>query len=238
MTEVPDYLLERSRERRRALGLLGEGEGGEGSAAPTPAAEGEAPAAAAATPTAPAPAQAPAAPEPAAPPEPPPPYVEAALRRKRIPVWAVPVLVGLPLWAYLYASVIDLGGQEAEASDPMAVGAQVYDAQCAVCHGGQGEGGTGPPLAEGAVLETFSDPAVQVEWVALGSDGWRQANGSSYGDTGKPVEGGMPAWEGTLTEEEIAAVVLHERITLSGDDPANNEELMATAAAGEGGGGH
>ena len=234
MTEVPDYLLERSRERRRALGLLGEGEGGE-AAAPAPAESGETPAAAA-TPTTPEPAATPVAPEPAAPPKPPPPHVQAALRRKRIPVWALPVLVALPLWAYIYASTIDLGGQEAEASDPLTVGEQVYAENCASCHGGGGEGGSGPLLTDGAVLETFSDPATQVQWVALGSDGWRQENGGTYGDSAKPVEGGMPAWEGTLTEAEIAAVVLHERITLSGGDAADHEDLMAEAGGSEGGG--
>ncbi len=51
MTDIPEHLLRRSRERRKALGLPAEGEEGEESAE-TPAAEGEAPAP---TPSEPAP---------------------------------------------------------------------------------------------------------------------------------------------------------------------------------------
>src|SRR5438132_1493922 len=109
MTEVPEHLLRRSRERREALGLTPVGSGGE---APAPAAEppAEAPAegppeeeAAAAVATAeaaPVPAEAtPPAPAGPAIPE----YVvAAAARRTGIPVWMVPVLAILPIWAILY----------------------------------------------------------------------------------------------------------------------------------------
>ena len=104
MTEIPEHLLRRSRERREALGLS---TGDEGAATPPPSTP-----AAAATPSTevapaaaatPAPAPAPAAPAVVAPPpKPPPPYVEAALRRKRIPYWAIPVVALLPLWAFIY----------------------------------------------------------------------------------------------------------------------------------------
>src|SRR5262249_45360047 len=76
VTEIPEHLLRRSRERREAWGLS-TGDGGPGAAPPAapPSTEVQ-PAAAAATPApAPAPAAAPAVVAP--PPKPPPPYVQA-----------------------------------------------------------------------------------------------------------------------------------------------------------------
>jgi hypothetical protein len=53
MTEIPEHLLKRSQERRKALGLSGgEGEGGDAAPEETPAAEGEAAAEEAAAPAA------------------------------------------------------------------------------------------------------------------------------------------------------------------------------------------
>ena len=53
MTEIPEHLLKRSQERRKALGLSGgEGEGGDAAPEETPAAVGEAPAEEAAAPAA------------------------------------------------------------------------------------------------------------------------------------------------------------------------------------------
>src|SRR5690606_20077313 len=100
LTEIPEHLLKRSRERRAALGLGG----GAPEAAPGGAeAAGGAPepAAAAAPPAAPAPA----APVEEAAPEPPPPepaHIQAAKRRKRIPYWAMTAVAALPLWGYVY----------------------------------------------------------------------------------------------------------------------------------------
>ena len=96
MTEIPEHLLKRSRERREAMGLTGP----EPAAAPVPATSAaaepagaveaaSAPAAAAPAAAAPAvraPAPAPVAPPP---PKPDPPYIAAARNRKRIPIWRV-----------------------------------------------------------------------------------------------------------------------------------------------------
>jgi hypothetical protein len=66
--------------------------------------------------------------------------------------------------------------------------------------------------------------------VRLGTDGWP---GATYGAQGKPVGGGgtMPSWE-TLTDQQIAEVVLHER-ELSGEDVTetnpDNEDIYAVA---------
>jgi hypothetical protein len=55
--------------------------------------------------------------------------------------------------------------------------------------------------------------------VFLGSDGWQTEVGDTYGDTNKPVNGGMPGWGGDLTPEELMEVVIYERAEFSGVDP-------------------
>ncbi|MFO7282010.1 MAG: c-type cytochrome [Thermoanaerobacterales bacterium] len=221
MTEIPEHLLKRSRERRAALGLGGDAP----ASAPAEAGEAEeAPAPAAAAPT-PAPA-APAEVEKPKPPPPEPVYVQAAKRRKRIPYWAASVLVALPLWGYMYVRTLE--PPPAGDSDPVAMGAEIYSGNCASCHGASGQGASGPALADGAVVETFPDWRDHAAWVRLGTDGWPAA---TYGATEKPVGGGglMPAWP-TLTDQELAQVVLYER-QLSGEDVSEANEDYADLRA-------
>jgi mono/diheme cytochrome c family protein len=72
------------------------------------------------------------------------------------------------------------------------------------------------------VLETFSNFEDHIAWVTLGSEGWQAERGSTYGDTGKPVLGfsgsPMPAFGGSMSEEEIALVVRYEREVLAGGE--------------------
>ena len=124
MTEVPEYLLARSRERRAAMG--GGGDAGEAEAAPAASAEA---APAAATPV-PVPAAETAPAEPAEP-EPVPPFVEAAERRKKMPVWVVPVLVCLPIWAIYYVGTLENPPQAA--TGLLGEGQEVYASSCAGC---------------------------------------------------------------------------------------------------------
>jgi mono/diheme cytochrome c family protein len=212
---------------------LGPEPGGAGDAAPASesaagstevAATSSAPAAPAGTAPLPVPPK-----DPDPPAAPPAPYVEAAERRKRIPIWALPVLASLPVWAFLYAGTLD--PKTSAASDPVTAGAAIFAERCASCHGATGGGGVGPQLSDGLVLETFADPADQIAWVSGGSEAFLEAG--VYGDPEKPVEGGMPAFGGTLTPEELVAVVAHERVTLSGEehDPVVYEELLAETAA-------
>jgi mono/diheme cytochrome c family protein len=214
VTEVPDYLLQRSRERRAALGLGGDEEGG--ALAPSGDAGGGAPAtssAASATPAVAAPAPiAPGVPD--AEPSAPRPNVQAALHRKRVPIWALPVIVLLPLWGYAYAGTLE--APTSEALGALDVGATVYG-KCASCHGATGGGGVGPALD--GVGETFPDAAMHAQWVTLGSTGWQADVGDTYGDTNKPVAGGMPAWGTELTPEELMSVIAYERAEFGGLDP-------------------
>ena len=214
MTEVPEHLLRRSRERREALGLsTGEGGGdapAPAAASPAPAEDGgdQGPAAA------PVPAVAAAAPAvPAEPPKPQlPPYV-AELRRTRVPLWVMPVLVVLPFWGFLYVGAFASHKVE-EQLTPLQIGAQVYRTSCAGCHGPAGEGLSGPALAGEEVELTFPEPADHEEWVRTGS---MPRKGQPYGDPDREggqriaETGGMPGFAGTLSPEEIEAVVLYER---------------------------
>jgi mono/diheme cytochrome c family protein len=233
VTEIPEHLLARSRARREAIGQS-EGEAPE--AAPAAAAAVErasdaAPAAAAgpagvATTT---PAKAPAAP-PAPPEKPKRPEVIAAETRRKIPWWAVPALAGLPFWAILYAGT--LNPRDGGALTPaLEEGEVLYTsnpvAACSGCHGVEGGGGIGPAFSGGAIGETFANYEDHIQWVALGSSGWQSEVGPTYGDSNKPVNGGMPNFGEGLTEEEIALVVRYEREVL-GELPCEPDLAVAT----------
>ncbi|MBK9179690.1 MAG: cytochrome c [Acidimicrobiales bacterium] len=231
MTEIPEHLLRRSRDRREALGLPTT-EGGESPAPASAAPAAPAPVAATAAPPA-APAAAAAVPAEPAAPTPLPPYVQAANRRVRIPFWAIPVLVLLPVWAFLYAATLD--SEPPAAQGPLGLGETLYTANCVACHLGNGagdaEGGVGRQLSDGQVLLTFPDALEQETYIKAGSS----PVGEPYGAADRPggqhvARGGMPAFEGVLTDEEIVAVTCYERITLSGAEPT--PECTGEVAAG------
>ena len=98
----------------------------------------------------------------------------------------------------------------------MNVGRDVYGSICSACHGEAGQGGTGPALD--SVVETFPSCDDQLQWVTLGSERWRDEIGDAYGAAEKSVVGGMPENGERLTDEEIAAVVVFERVRYGGQD--------------------
>ena len=224
MTEIPEHLLKRSKERRAALGLPG-GEGGDGGSDAAKGAAGAAPEATPAKAAAPAPAKVEATPPP--PPKPKPAHIQAAERRQRIPYWAMPVVALLPVWAFLYRDSVT----EPEQTDvAIEEGAEVYQS-CAGCHGAGGEGGTGAQLNEGEVLATWPDPEAMMQWIHLGSDEWTGTTGDApYGD---PEREGGPHDTGTLpskmpgfadlTPEELAAVTRYVRENIGGEEVATPE---------------
>lgn len=195
------------------------------SATPTTSAD-TAPVAAAAAAPAVATPSAPAVPDPVAP------WVEAAETRKRIPFWAIPVLVLLPLWAVIYALTLD----PPTPTEPGALelGAETYSGKgCSGCHGAGGAGvGAVPGLTN--VAEDFANPGSMVSWVALGTAGYQAAGIAEYAP-GKPVgaAGQMPAWADSLSAEELMTVVLHERTEYGGEtfDAAVWEEGWEDAMA-------
>jgi mono/diheme cytochrome c family protein len=141
-------------------------------------------------------------------------YIAAeGIARTRVPMWVMPVLVLLPFWGFLYLGAFGDRHTE-EVLDPLVLGEQVYRAQgCSSCHGAAGEGGVGPPLANGDSVLTFPEEADQVAWIRSGSGPFK---GQPYGDPNRPggqrgpAQGIMPGYP-NLSDEEVQAVVAYER---------------------------
>lgn len=84
-------------------------------------------------------------------------------------------------------------------------GARIFANFCAVCHGAAGAGGSAPAFGGGTEGQQFPDIEDHIAFVKAGS-----RPGQPYGTSGLGT-GGMPSWQGRLTEEEIRAVVEYER---------------------------
>jgi cytochrome c oxidase subunit 2 len=84
------------------------------------------------------------------------------------------------------------GGDETAGLDAPADGAAGYQSSCSSCHGPDGDGGIGPRLGGGAVVEAFPDEADQIAIVTQG-------------------RGGMPGFGGALSAAEIEAIVTYTR---------------------------
>jgi hypothetical protein len=226
VTEIPEHLLKRSRERREAAGLPTEG--GDAPAVATPAvvaAAAPAKAAAPATPATPPPAPK-AKPEPA--------FIRAAKTRKKMPFWAMSALSMLPLWAFIYIRGVQ--PESEKVTGPLAVGSVVYG-KCASCHNADGSGGAaGRQLSNGEVLKTFPKIEDQMNWVYNASNRYVAAGITAIGDPKRaggahaPLgygAGAMNAWGekagGELTDAQILGVVCHERYKLGGADPTSEE---------------
>ncbi len=158
------------------------------------------------------------------------------------PRWLAASFVLLPLAALLYALVTpnapDCGSAGQLAVDPVtgvavncdgspygvdavdffAIGEEVYSGKCAACHGAAGGGGVGPAFTGGAVLATFPACGEHITWVEIGSIGWPDP---TYGANNTPVLGSgavMPGFAApVLTAEELASVVLYERVAFGGE---------------------
>ena len=74
-------------------------------------------------------------------------------------------------------------------------GASIFATRCASCHGADGGGGYGPALRGGIVVKSYPNPADQVAVVTNG-------------------KGSMPSFAGSLTPEQISAVVDYTRTGL------------------------
>jgi len=94
----------------------------------------------------------------------------------------------------------------AAAAEPTwkARGAQVFGNYCSPCHQltGQGLPGVFPPLAGSGTVQS-SDPSEHVQTVLHGLHG-KTINGVAYAAT-------MPAFGTQLTDDDVAAVINHER---------------------------
>jgi mono/diheme cytochrome c family protein len=107
---------------------------------------------------------------------------------------AVLISAGLVVGACTDTDTPELSGDQA--NDPeLVTGRDIYQAECARCHGGSGGGGAGPKLSDGRAVEQFPNAADQEQVVHDG-------------------RGSMPAWGSKLSDEEIAAVVRYTREAL------------------------
>lgn len=231
MTEIPEHLLKRSRERRSAVGQGADasapGDAATGSNVPattTPVSATPAVVPAASGPPARTAAAAPTAPPP---PKPDPVYVQAAKQRRKIPFWAMATLSLMPLWGLMYVRAVTEPPEVVEG--PLGIGTEVYSS-CAGCHGAGGGGGVGYAFSGGSVLQTFPKIEDQIRYVYYGTEGYNAASVDIYGNPDR--EGGphvtgqrgvMPAFGGQLTQYEIVAVICHERYDLGGADPTSEE---------------
>jgi len=218
VTEIPEHLLKRSRERKAA--------GGDASSTETSAST---PATTSAAPVAKVVAETPIK---AAVSKPDPAYIKAAKTRGRIPSWAMATLALMPIFLFMY--VRGLQPQKAEASGPIALGIENYGA-CASCHGADGSGGAGRVFKDGESLKTFPHIEDMLNWVYSGTEAFEAAGVATYGDPNReggahyprsyngsamPAQGAMAG--GGLTEYEILGLVCHIRYDISGADEAGD----------------
>ena len=74
-----------------------------------------------------------------------------------------------------------------------------------------------------SVSTTFPTCADHAKWIQLGSAGWQAEVGPTYGAEDTVSIGGMPGFQGKLTEDELYAVVVFERVVFGG---GNTEEVL------------
>ena len=86
-------------------------------------------------------------------------------------------------------------GPGGEVDPVLELGQQVYENECARCHGAAGGGGFGSELADGKVVEAYPDIADEIEIIANGRNG-------------------MPGFADRLSAEEIEAVTRYTREAL------------------------
>ncbi|MCH2450360.1 MAG: c-type cytochrome [Gracilimonas sp.] len=92
------------------------------------------------------------------------------------------------------------------------IGATLYRTSCSSCHQANGEGlkGVFPPLAGDPVVKD-EDPSRHIEIILFGMQG-EAINGVEY-------SAAMPPFSQQLSDEEVAAIINHERISWGNDAP-------------------
>lgn len=104
-----------------------------------------------------------------------------------------------------YLITIQATGEEEQADAGPPNGQTIFAQFCATCHGPNGTGGQGPAMTGGAEVAQFANIEDHVAFVKAGSK-----PGTPYGKSGKGT-GAMPAWESSLSDAQIRAVVEYER---------------------------
>ena len=181
----PEHLLKRSKERRAAIG------GEEAPAGDSARAAGEAVEATPAGARSPWPRRSRPPPSPSRSPSRCGPRWRRAMSRKKIPFWAMPVLVALPLWAFVYQATLE-PAPTGELT-PVEEGGEVYVASaCAGCHGAGGGGQLQRPGAHRRSSRRCPTTATSMMWVRLGSTGLVGVRRHLRRRRTSPCVGGMP----------------------------------------------
>lgn len=104
------------------------------------------------------------------------------------------------------------------------LGATLYRTSCASCHQGNGEGipGAFPPLAGDPVVMA-EDPTRHIEIVLFGMQG-KAIEGVEY-------SAAMPAFSEQLSDEEVAAIINHERTSWGNNAPTVTAEQVQKVRA-------
>ncbi len=94
-------------------------------------------------------------------------------------------------------------------SNPPANGKAIFSGKCAACHQGNGKGlaGVFPPL-DGSNWVNTSITDIPIQIILHGVNGAMEVNGMTY-------QGSMPAFKGSLSDSEVAAVVSYIRSSWS-----------------------
>ena len=153
--------------------------------------------------------------------------MQAAKQRRKIPFWAMATLSLMPVWGFMYVRAVTEPPEVVEG--PLGIGTEIYSS-CASCHGAEGGGGVGYPFSGGSVLQTFPHIEDQLRYVFYGTEGFNAAGVDVYGNPDREggahvtgTKGVMPAFGGQLSQDQIVAVVCHERYDLGGADPTSAE---------------
>ncbi len=111
-------------------------------------------------------------------------------------VWAIAAVITVAACALMVLWVIPaLTGTDGDDPDPVVTASDaafLYERHCGTCHGLEGQGNIGPPLADGAVVAAYPEIDDQI---AVITDGRNQ----------------MPPFGDSLTDAEIRAVAEHTR---------------------------
>jgi mono/diheme cytochrome c family protein len=107
----------------------------------------------------------------------------------------VEVVAGVAVLVFVIALFANEPGGGSGGAARSGPGYDVYLANCARCHGQDGQGGVGPKLAGGAVVKAFPNRADQIRLVEDG-------------------KGTMPSFKGDLSTAEIQEVVAYTRTQL------------------------
>lgn len=164
-----------------------------------------------------------------------------------VPTWAWVLLLIIVAWSTFYITqqwnapdefassptYSTYTGQEnnqqlAQAPTPKAnIGSSLYRTSCSSCHQANGEGvrGAFPPLAGDPVV-TSDDPTRHIEIILFGMQG-KTINGVEY-------SAAMPPFAEQLSDEEVAAIINHERTSWGNSAPTvTAEEVSKVRAKGQ-----